>query len=147
MPTVFVDSGAWIALLNARDGRHARALELFRGLPARTHLVTTNYVVAETVTWFVYHGYRDAAFRMRDMVLASEQQRLLSLRWVTESVQQEAWSYLERFSDQRFSFYDCASFAVASTDQVDFVFGFDNDFRIAGFDLRPGPTDVSALHR
>ena len=139
MPSVFIDSGAWIALLNSRDRLHQRALETFRSLPPRTHFITTNYVVSEAVTWFIYNGFRYAAFQMRDMIAASQQQELTTLAWITEELQDQAWSYVERFSDQKMSFCDCASFVVASRYDVDFVFGFDNDFRIAGFDLRPGP--------
>ena len=33
---------------------------------------------------------------------------------------------------------DVTSFAVVEERAIDFVFGFDHHFRMAGFDLRPG---------
>jgi predicted nucleic acid-binding protein len=138
VPSVFVDSGAWIALLVARDSRHTRALETFRNLPPRTQLITTNYVIAETLTWMLYRGYRSIAFQLRARLEASEQQGLLRIEWVSEREHEQAWTYLERYNDQRFSFCDCTSFVVCAARDVDFVFGFDSDFRTAGFDLRPG---------
>jgi predicted nucleic acid-binding protein len=50
-----------------------------------------------------------------------------------------AWAYFDRYQDQAFSFQDCTSFAVAADHDVAYVFGFDRDFQIAGFNLRPGP--------
>lgn len=49
MPQVFLDTGAFVALLVAEDRMHARAVELF-GLASteRWTLFTTNAVVVET---------------------------------------------------------------------------------------------------
>lgn len=59
------------------------------------------------------------------------------MEWITPSVQEEAWRLYERFHDQLFSFCDCTSFAICQAVSVDFVFGFDSDFQIAGFETRP----------
>jgi predicted nucleic acid-binding protein len=120
------------------DKDHRRATQAFRTLPARTHLITTNYILSETATWLVYHNRRQAAFRFKSMVAASTQQNLLSVEWITPLQHEDAWSILERYQDKEFSFCDCASFVVCAARDVDFVFGFDSDFRTAGFDLRPG---------
>ena len=101
-------------------------------------MITTNYVVAETVTWFMYHRHRHAAFRFRDMLMAAQQQNLLSMEWIDETIYEAAWSYIEQYEDQELSFFDCTSFIVCRNHDVDFVFGFDSDFRTMGFDLRPG---------
>src|SRR2546427_9760175 len=46
--SLFVDSGAWIALASARDRHHAEADSLFRiATTLRLPLLTTNLVVAE----------------------------------------------------------------------------------------------------
>jgi predicted nucleic acid-binding protein len=73
------------------------------------------------------------------MIEASQQQDFLTLTWITPEIHEAAWAIVDKFDDQRFSFYDCTSFAVCAERDVDFVFGFDSDFRTAGFDLRPGP--------
>jgi uncharacterized protein len=140
VPTAFVDTSAWVALMATDDKDHARALAVFRNLPPRTRLVTTNYVVAETATWLVHHNRRQAIPRYRNMISASEQQALLTTEWITKEQHEEAWSYLERYRDQVLSFCDCTSFIVCRNLDVDFVFGLDNDFRTMGFDLRPGPS-------
>ena len=46
---LFVDSGAWIALVSARDQHHAEADAMFRAVATRRiGLLTTNLVLAET---------------------------------------------------------------------------------------------------
>ena len=46
---IFVDSGAWIALVNRRDGHHNDAVETFYNLgQQKTQLLTTDHVIAET---------------------------------------------------------------------------------------------------
>ena len=72
---------------------------------------------------------------------AAEQTNLLTMAWVTLQIQNEAWTYFEKFDDQDVSFCDCSSFALARARSVDYVFGFDSHFVLAGFELRPGVTD------
>ncbi len=60
--TVFVDSGAWIALALSRDPLHARAREqwdLLQGAGAALH--TSVPVVIETFTFLDRHANRDVA--------------------------------------------------------------------------------------
>lgn len=136
MAVGFVDSSAWIALSIARDVSHARATEFFRSRRA-DRFVTSNAVIAEATTWMVYHGGRVAALALRDRLEAAEHIRMLTVEWVTPDIHQRAWHFIERYPDQRFSFTDCTSFALCERLGVDYVFGFDVDFVIAGFTLAP----------
>ncbi len=53
MPTVFVDSAAWIALLHRGDGLHARAVEVYRRLVSeQQRLLTTSLVLVEVASAF-----------------------------------------------------------------------------------------------
>jgi hypothetical protein len=139
LTTAFIDTGAWIALLVPRDNHHRRARAFFQRIAPRTRLLTSNYVLAETVTWLAYHGLRSAALRLKEQVSAAESTSLLATAWVTPDVHDAAWDYFERFDSQDFSFCDCTSFALCRARKVDFVFGFDHRFRSMGFDLQPGP--------
>lgn len=137
MKTAFVDTGAWIALMVPRDGHHRRAREFFREVATDTRLLTSNYVLAETTTWLAYHGLRQGALRLREMAEAALTTRLLEIIWVTPEIDEEAWRHFRRFDSRQLSFCDCASFAICESRAVDFVFGFDTDFQIAGFETRP----------
>ena len=137
MTLAYVDTGAWIALMAPRDGQHRRARDFFHRIATSTRLLTSNYVLAETVTWLAYHGFRHSALRLKEMIEAAESTRLLEVAWATPRVDAEAWAYFERFDGQNLSFCDCASFAICHARKVDFVFGFDRDFQTAGLELRP----------
>jgi predicted nucleic acid-binding protein len=63
---IFVDSGAWIALLDPRDQFHERSVRFQRELRQGPHdrLVTTDYVLDEEVTYLRLHagGTRSGSF-------------------------------------------------------------------------------------
>jgi predicted nucleic acid-binding protein len=135
-PLVFVDSSAWIAILNPRDQYNARAVGFFRTLN-RTTLVTTNYVLSEAVTWFMQSRVQRFGRRLKEIIDASRQSHMLRLAWIDEAVHNAAWDLLERHEDQGFSFCDCTSFVVARSYGVDSVFSFDSDFVRMGFSMKP----------
>ena len=63
---VFLDSGIFVALLAARDQRHAQAIVLFGG---RTPRWCTSYlVVSETYAWFLHREGEEAARSFRSLV-------------------------------------------------------------------------------
>jgi predicted nucleic acid-binding protein len=134
----FVDTGAWIALSSQKDAFHSRAREFFRTIARDTKLMTSNYVISETVTYLAYHKARAAALTLWRAVEESERSGLLDLVWVTPAVHRQAWEVFRHYDDQTFSFCDCASIAISQEKRVDYVFGFDSDFLKAGLDLRPG---------
>src|SRR5438552_19061954 len=61
--SLFVDSGAWIALASARDQHHAEADSLFRiAATLRLPPLTTNLVVAQVHSFLLHRtGTADAA--------------------------------------------------------------------------------------
>jgi len=135
----FVDSGAWIALAIPQDSDHERATRLFESLEPGTRLLTSNYVLSETYTWIRYHDVHSTAVALHRRVEQARRELLLRVAWVDEEVHQEAWRIFERYRDQRFSLCDCTSFVLARRAGVDFVFGFDSDFFVMNFDVRPAP--------
>jgi hypothetical protein len=138
MTVAFVDSGAWIALANDADAFHARAREFFRTISRGTQLLTSNYIIGEAITLLTYRRFRDDALRLVQRIEDSVHVGWLTVVWVTPEVHEQALALYRRYDDQLFSFGDCTSFAICLSRRVDFVFGFDNDFRIVGLDLRPG---------
>jgi predicted nucleic acid-binding protein len=71
------------------------------------------------------------------MLTESERFGALSLAWIDREIHDESWDLFDRYRDRAFSFVDCTSFVLARREHVDFVFGFDADFRTMGFDVRP----------
>ncbi len=139
MSLVFMDTSAWVALTFARDQHHEDAAACFRELTkSRTYLVTTDYVLDETLTlmkhWAV-PANRIAAF-YKQLHLA-EVKGTVKLVFMDPRVFDEAWEQFQTYADQTLSFTDCATFAVARSLNVDAVFTFDRRFKLAGFRLIP----------
>ena len=137
---IFVDSSAWIALFDQRDGFHSRALqfqaELRRGVHGR--LITTDYVLDESVTFLHLHGVQGGESEFRRILSRSES---IQVVWTTPDRFWTAWERLEQRSDKRWSFTDCLSFATMEAIGIRDAFAFDSDFRQAGFRLLPEGQD------
>ena len=139
MTTVFVDTSAWIAIVSRVDSRHEQARAYYRSLMSDTDLVTSDYVLGESITFLAYRHRRHEALELHSMVQAATHINALTMEWITPSVHDNAWDIFQRYDDQIFSYCDCTSIAICSSRSVDFVFGFDRDFEVAGFELRPRP--------
>lgn len=129
---VFVDTGAWYALQVADDPDHQAARRWLKS--NEETLVTTDYVIAETIT----------LFRMRDKTsrghkIATEfgmkafAEELALIEWVQMQDVRQALEIFERYHDKRFSFVDCLSFAVMGREGIHQAFAFDRNFDQYGF--------------
>ena len=61
---IFLDTGFLFALVSKRDAHHPRVVAVFRtfkDLRLVDHLLTTNHVIAETITLTRKIGHEDAA--------------------------------------------------------------------------------------
>jgi len=137
MTTVFVDASAWVALAVQRDSRHAQARSYYRSIVSNARLVTSNYVLGESLTFLTFRRWRRQAIELHAMIQAATQTNLLTMDWITPVVHEQAWEIYQRYDAQLFSYCDCTSFAICLARQVDQVFSFDSDFDIAGLDRRP----------
>ena len=130
---VFVDTGAWVALRYRRDGHHARARNLVRRIRRDgLGLVTTEWVLAETVTLLKARGAIDHALALGEALQAGGLGRLVE---TTPERRRRAWEVFRRMRDGAAGFVDCASFAVMEELGLRTAFTFDDDFRAAGFSL------------
>ncbi|MGH2727861.1 MAG: type II toxin-antitoxin system VapC family toxin [Actinomycetota bacterium] len=138
MTPVLIDTGAWIAVIEPSDRFHrASAAHLEELIRRRVPLVTTNYIVSETATRLRYDSGLATALRFRGQLERSVATGRLRVAWVDEGSQKEAWAVLERYADVALSMTDAVSAAVARSNKITTVFGFDSDFRAIGFDLQP----------
>jgi hypothetical protein len=128
---VFVDTGAWVALRYKRDQYHARAHALLSRVRAeRLGLVTTEWVLAETVTLLKARGAVDHAIVLGTAIQGGELGVLVDS---TAERRAHAWRLFERYRKLRVGWVDCASFAVMEELGIQQFFGFDGDFVRAGF--------------
>ena len=136
MNPIFVDTSAFVALVDRVDRGHAAAKQFLRKL-ARAHrpLLTSTYVVDEVLTLI--------RMRLGHEVAVEVGERLLQTQWcrvvdVGEETRLAAWHLFVRYDDQPFSFTDCTSLALMHAMDVPEAFTFDRrDFGAAGFVVRP----------
>ena len=136
--TVFVDTGGWLACMNKKDEHHRSAKEYFIELKKENvPLITSNYVICETLTWLNYNNCHDIAVKAMNLWKEAEQLKLLSIYWVDKNITDEPLEIFQEFFDQKLSFTDCASFAICRKAKIKKVFGFDKHFNALGFLLSP----------
>jgi predicted nucleic acid-binding protein len=136
-PPIFVDSAAWVALMDAADGLHRTAREYWQtAQAARATFLTTDYVLDEAYTLLRRrrNGLRMATV-LHDVVDAA---RLVEVAEVSGDLRRHAWEIFVGYEEQVLSFTDCTSFALMRERRVFEVFTFDADFQRAGFVVRPG---------
>ncbi len=131
---IFVDTGAWIALEVTNDQNHHSAINFFRLQGYLYRWVTTNWVVAETVTWLRRRAGHAAALRFGTRLKSSKQ--VLVVR-VSATHEERAWSIFAHYDDKDFGLVDCTSFAVMESMGIQQAFAFDRHFRQFGFDILP----------
>ena len=124
---VFVDTGGWFAAIVPWDANHAAAANWFD----RNHrpLVTTDYIVAETLTLLRARGEGQRAIAFGDRLFAGG---LAALHHLTPQLVAAAWQVFRKFRDKEWSFTDCTSKVVI--EQLDCVraLAFDEHFRQFG---------------
>jgi predicted nucleic acid-binding protein len=134
---ILADTSFFYALLAPHDQDHDRAVAALREIgPARSAevLLTTNYVIAETLTLSRREGHR-AAVRLGEALWG---ERITRIHRATNEDETEAFAYFKRYADQDYSFVDCVSFTVMLKLGITEALTFDAHFSHR-FIVRPGP--------
>ncbi len=129
--TVFVDTIAWIALMNRRDNLHILTTSCMEQLRQQnTSLITTEFVLLE-----VADALCDPKFRALTVDYINRLRRLQSLEIVpvSQSLWAAAWSLYSDRPDKAWSLTDCTSFVVMTQQQIAQAFTADHHFEQAGF--------------
>lgn len=131
--TVFVDTSALYAVLDAADAKHKTARKVWQEiLSGSDDFLTTNYILLETVA-LVQHRLGAAAVQ----VLHGDVFPVLEVHWIDEQIHASAVSALLAAGRRRLSLVDCVSFEVMRRRLIDTAFAFDADFRRVGFHCIP----------
>lgn len=127
--SVFVDTSALYALLDADDAHHARARTAWaRLLEEETRLVSSNYVLVEACA-LVRSRLGVAALR----VLVEDLVPVIHVRWLDEEAHGQAIAALLAAGRRRMSLVDCASFVLMRRQGIHEAFTFDRHFAEQGF--------------
>lgn len=135
---VFVDTSAWVAVMDKSDARHLEASEYHQKLIlAKKPIITSDYVLSESFTRVRYDAGHPRAMKFHQLITEVERAGQLRIDWVNREIYKEAWEIFEKYSDQTFSFTDCTSFAIAKKAKIKEIFAFDEDFSVMGFVVLP----------
>ena len=125
---ILVDTGAWYADFIPDDENHLAA-RAFVETSQGEQFVTTDYLVVETLNLLIVRGYAD---RAREGAIEFFEGKIATIEWVTRKDVERAREVFERFSDKRWSFTDCVSYAVIERLRIKKAFAFDQHFRQFG---------------
>jgi predicted nucleic acid-binding protein len=132
---LFADSSGFIAAFDPRDSAHAQAAAAWRRIAAaRERLVTTQLVLAETVTYLRRRGGWEPSRRAGAAIVESPHIEVVGLDPEQFAA---AWREFGRNPDPKLSLCDAASFIVMRDRHLRRAFTLDGHFRDAGFDVVP----------
>ncbi|MEI6670074.1 MAG: PIN domain-containing protein [Acidobacteriota bacterium] len=129
--SVFLDTSALLALLDADEARHEEARQIWtRLLDTDVPITSSNYVLVETYA-LAQRRLGTAAVR----VLADQLLPVVDIEWVARDLHEKAVSALISANRRELSLVDATSFEVMRQRGIDVAFAFDRHFEEAGFDL------------
>ncbi|RIK79941.1 MAG: PIN domain-containing protein [Planctomycetota bacterium] len=128
---VFVDTSAFFAMLDRNDQWHEAVKPLVARLErSGVHIVTTDYVLDETVTLLQVRGLRYVAGPWLDGILAGS----CEIVWKDAARFDEVRRFYARHADKAWSFTDCFSFVVMRERGITQSLTADHHFAQAGFE-------------
>ena len=133
---IFIDSSAWIALLNRRDQYHSDAAATFNDLVHQdARFLTTDYVIDETATRLRSIANHSIAIMFLDQINDAKETGILTVAVIDSELFLEAERLFRQYKTATLSFTDCTSFAVCQKHKVSKAFAFDRHFNLLGIIL------------
>jgi predicted nucleic acid-binding protein len=130
-PEVLMDTSGFLALWDAADEHHERAIRLQSELSRRKReFLTTDYIIDETTTLLLVRHSHAAAV---DFLKTTLESKSLRLEWIDSERFHAAAELFRRYDDKEWSFTDSVSFAVMHELKIQDSFTTDHHFRQAGF--------------
>jgi predicted nucleic acid-binding protein len=121
---IFVDTGAWFALVVPQDVNHSGAKDVYRAFAK--DVVTTDFVFDELMTLLKARDEYDRALDIGSRII---EQDLCQLVRVDDLDLRAAWMVFERYTDKEWSFTDCTSLVVMERLGITQAFAFDHHFK------------------
>jgi uncharacterized protein len=131
MPSVLVDTAAWLALVNTRDELHSRAKQTMAELrDSNCTLVTTEFVLLEVANALSAASWRSKAIKL---INGLRLQPKLQIIQADTAILAHGWRLYSERLDKEWSLTDCISMVVMEKDQIEKAFTSDRHFEQAGF--------------
>jgi predicted nucleic acid-binding protein len=131
-PSVFLDSGIFIAFLNGRDQWHSAAAALFGG--PRPRWSTSLLVVSECYSWFLHQFGEEAARRFR--LLLGDMEGLAVFE-PDRDHQSRVWKMLDRYRGSKLTYVDASSLCFMEKHRIRQVWSTDHHLGLSGAEILP----------
>lgn len=127
----FVDTGGWVAYFDQDDNYHEAMRPFLEEALQKNQprLTTSDYILAETVTYLRYHVNHAAAVLALTEIRDLAEYGLIDWLTVDENVIQRACEIFIQYDEQKFSFTDCTSFALCERERITHAIAIDRHFR------------------
>lgn len=128
---VFVDTAAWIALLNTEDDLHSAAERVRDELQQqKASLVTTEFILIE-----VADALCSPTLRQKTVIFINSLRQIKNLQIVllSKDLLAQGWALYSQRPDKEWGLTDCISFVVMTQARITQAFTSDRHFEQAGF--------------
>ncbi len=135
MERVFIDTSAFYALMDKSDRFHADSAKTLKFLLNNEfELITTNYVVLETVALLQNRiGFEPARLWVQRML------KIIDVYFIDQALQESAFDLWVGLGSRKVSLVDCTSFVFMRKKGLEIAFTYDNHFKEQGFEIAGGP--------
>jgi predicted nucleic acid-binding protein len=128
---IFLDTSAWLALLNKSDHLYRTANQIWRELQRqRARFVTSEFVLLELANALAQPLFRS---RIRSVVRDIQTKTYLEIVPLSSALLNEAWNLFESRPDKSWGITDCTSFVIMAEQNIKVALTADQHFVQAGF--------------
>ena len=133
MSAVFLDTSGLIALTDADDYWHTKAVDVWKDLVRqKRQLVVSSLVLIELADGLAKVHFRKIAIQLKDALTGAPNVEFVR---VDEQLEVAGWQLFRSRDDKDWGMTDCTSFAIMTERNLSDVFGLDHHFEQAGFNL------------
>lgn len=131
MKRVFVDTFAWVSIINKSDNYHKRCSTILKDLlTSYSRLYTSNFILVETINALSKVSYRQSLVEFINRIELSPNVEIIE---ITKDIYEHAWLLYKQRLDKEWGITDCTSFEVMTTFDINYAFTHDIHFTQAGF--------------
>lgn len=133
MIDIFIDTSAFVALLDEKDRDHRQAvIKAAQILENGWQAVTSDDVIDESYTMILKHaGYKGTVAFDEKLITGA-----WKVEWINQARFIDAQAVFRRYNrDKSWSFTDCTSYVVMKELKIKTAFTFDEHFKQMGFGL------------
>jgi len=128
---IFIDTSAFIALINHDDEFHYKSSDLFiKATETDERFFTSNYIILETIFLLQREFGLSAVNDFRKFMLP-----LVKIIWIDEKIHNDCLNNLITAEKRKISLTDYSSFYILDSFKIDRVFTFDKHFKEKGYQI------------